>query len=746
MNHRQEAQHIPFIYRLIAPFTLIIATAITYYPSLNYDFQFDDIANISKHFSIRSYTFKNLFFSGSRWISYWFNSLYYKLDKFNPLYYRIGNVTIHTINGLLIFFILLAILSRLPYASFFKRNALSLSFLTALIFLLHPVQTQTISYVIQGQLEGLATLFMLGMILCFLHQQYTSNIFVKTVLITTLFTLSILVTGTKEIAIVAPILLILVDWFFIAQGSFQSLKSRWWIHLPIAMFIAGAYVYFLKAKFFADLFSLQLNVENNLGNVITEQYDEKITAFHFFISQFKVILHYIWIYIWPFNLSVEYDWVLSKSLLSPDCIFPFFALAFIGFLIYKLARHHQTSIIVFAALWFIITIAPRSSIMPSPELLVDYKTYPASFGIIFLLATAILKLFEYAKQSSHMLSHLVKRYKVSYAFTILFATILGLGTASRNEVWGSSLEFWGSIIKNAPGKIRAYNNYGVELAQKLGKYAEAIPYYQHAIRMDNKYRDPYNNLAVSYAAIKQTDKAIETLRQSIRIYPLYPEAYNNLASFFIEKKEYEQAERAIGAALQLRPHYGKAHFNLGRIYMETDQPERAWECFKNACMKADLDNEGGFMGYAQSSLLLKKYDDLIFACKKILEYNPNNHDARFNMANAYFMTEQFDQATQVYEQIVRNNPNDAKAWFNLGETHLRAERTTQALECFGRIKHLPGITPNVYLRMAVCYEKQGEIYQAKSMLEELLQKNIPQPARQSVETELQKLVTQYKIS
>ena len=136
------------------------------------------------------------------------------------------------------------------------------------------------------------------------------------------------------------------------------------------------------------------------SNVITEQYDEAITSFHFFISQFKVILHYLWIYIWPFHISVEYDWVLSKSLLSPDCIFPFFAIVFLGFLLYKLVRHHQTSIIVFAALWFIITIAPRSSIMPSPELLVDYKTYPASFSIAFLLAMVILKLFEYAKQSS----------------------------------------------------------------------------------------------------------------------------------------------------------------------------------------------------------------------------------------------------------------------------------------------------------------------------------------------------------
>ena len=123
MKTHSEPVRVPLAYRLITPLILAISTALTYYSSLRYELQFDDIANINKHFNIRHYTFSNLFFSGSRWISYWLNSLYYKIDKFNPFYYRVGNVAIHTANGILIFFVLLNILTRLPYASFFKRNA-----------------------------------------------------------------------------------------------------------------------------------------------------------------------------------------------------------------------------------------------------------------------------------------------------------------------------------------------------------------------------------------------------------------------------------------------------------------------------------------------------------------------------------------------------------------------------------------------------------------------------------------------
>ncbi|EKD48512.1 MAG: hypothetical protein ACD_64C00272G0001, partial [uncultured bacterium] len=119
--------------------------------------------------------------------------------------------------------------------------------------------------------------------------------------------------------------------------------------------------------------------------------------------------------------------------------------------------------------------------------------------------------------------------------------------------------------------------------------------------MDKDYRDPYNNLAVAYAATHQIDRAIETLQHSLRNNPYYPEAYNNIASFLIEKKEYDQAKRALHVALQLRPYYGKAHFNMGRVLMEQGESELAWESFRKACMEADLDNEAGFFGLARCS-------------------------------------------------------------------------------------------------------------------------------------------------
>ena len=309
-------------------------TYITYRPSLIYSFQFDDIANIRKLFNIRHANFSSLFFSGPRWISYWINTVHFKLARFEPYVYRRTNLCAHTITGIMVFFLFKKLLERMDQTSFFYRNRFMISFVTAGLFLLHPVQTQTVSYVIQGQLEGLATLFTVSLCLWFVMLAGASTSWKKMLYATLMYISAFLATGTKEIAIVAPLLLLTVDWFFIARGNLESFKKRLLIHGSIFGVIWGAYLYFYKPGYFINMFGLKMEARNNIGNMLTETKGEKILPLHFLISQFKVILHYIWMFIWPFDISVEYDWKLSRSFFAPDSLIPFFVLCIIaGFIV-----------------------------------------------------------------------------------------------------------------------------------------------------------------------------------------------------------------------------------------------------------------------------------------------------------------------------------------------------------------------------------------------------------------------------
>jgi len=742
---------IPFWHQWIPASILAILTAIVYYPSRHYAFQFDDLANINHHFQIRHHTLRELFFSGTRWISYWLNSIHYKIGKFDPFSYRLANIFLHTLNGVLLFFIFLYALSHLKKQSFFKDNALVLSFLTALLFLLHPVQTQTVSYVIQGQLEGLSAFFILSMSLSLiLFAQATSNFFKYSTLLL-LLTLAFLSCGSKEIAIISPLLLLLLDWFLIAQGETRLLKNRIWLHTLNTLIIFAGYMYLLKPEFFTKILSFGHIANNNIGNVITQNPGEIITPWLFFISQFKVILHYLWIFIWPFNISVEYDWTLVKGLFALDCILPLFALMCLALFVYQLLKKDKTNLFAFGLIWFAICIAPRSSIIPSPELLVDYKTYTASVGWLFILAITLIWCMQ--KIQVNKLRPLLTvhpepvegRRTMSIIFPLLLALPLGLATTNRNTVWSSGLEFWGNILQNAPGKARAYNNYGFELSQHLQQFKESIPYFQKAIELDARYPDPCNNLAVAYANTGEIELAIATLQKSLAINPNYPEGYNNLASFYLRIQNYEKAESMLRVALKLRPHYGKAYFNLGRIYLEKGDKYAAWQQFKNSCTIADLDNEVGFLTYAQVSLTIQKFDDARLGYQKVLEFNPNNPDALFGLANTFFSIQEYDKAEQLFKQVLALQPDHLNANYNLGETYFITNKWEQALVCFQAIIAHKSQLPQIYVRIANCYEKMDNPQAAQAMLCEMLREQLPVDLKNSAKAVLARLEAKHSL-
>lgn len=714
---KQHAQS--WLHWIIPPAILSFLTALIYFPSLHYDFQFDDIANITKHFDIRHNSITNLFFSGSRWISYWLNSFYYSLGKFDPFAYRLGNVILHTINGILIFFVLYAALGCLKKNSFFKTNAWFIACTTALLFLLHPVQTQTVSYVIQGELEGLATLFILSMCLCLHALAQTNNSVLKALLTILLFVLAFFSTGTKEIAFISPALLMVFDWFFIAQGEWKSLKNRLALHATLFGFVTTLYIWLLKPAFFTKLITLSQNAKNNIGNIITHDPATPITPWLFFTSQFKVILHYLWIFIWPFNISVEYDWMVVKGFLAPDCIIPLALLLALAYAISRLLRKDPAHTLAFGFVWFAVAMAPRSSLIPSSELIVDYKTYMASFGWLFVLAAgityALIKMFTFARSATYA----QKPYHLQAACIMFCALPLGIATWQRNTVWRSGVEFWENIIQNAPGKARAYNNYGVELSQRKQQFAQAVPYFLKAAAMDAKYPDPWNNLAVAYSHLGNIDQAIMALKQGLSINPYYPEGYNNLASFFLQKKQIDNAEKSLEIALKLRPYYGKAYFNMGRVYLEKGDQEKAWNYFKDSCTKADMDNDIGYATYAKVSLALQKYQDAIIGFTKALELNPMYPEAKFNLANALYLTNQYTQALALYDQILRETPQENRAWYNKGETHLKLNQPDQALACFNRTDKQS--VPQLPIRIAACYEKLGNLPRAQQELAQAAQ-------------------------
>ncbi|KKP26500.1 MAG: Tetratricopeptide TPR_2 repeat protein [candidate division TM6 bacterium GW2011_GWE2_31_21] len=711
---------------LLPPSILSILTTIFYWPSLKYPFQFDDIAHITKNFSIRQYTswsIASLFHP--RWFADWLNKINYKMGEFNPFPFRCTNLMIHILSGIALFTVIYLLLSRLKKNEFLQKNSLIIASITTALFLLHPVQTQLVSYVIQARLEGLATLFVLLSMLTIILIARSTNTGAKILLSILLIFFSLISCSTKEIVIIAPFLALTLDWFLIAEQSWEDFKTRIWLHVLFSVLVFGSYLYYQNVQWFVQIFSLKLTASNNRGNILTQSATQMITPMHYLISEFKVILHYLFIFIWPFGISVEYDWKLASGFFAMDSFFPFLALAAIGFTVIKLALKKQFEYLTFGLIWFFITIAPRSSIIPSAELICDYKTYLASVGWLLIFAVVITKginyLYEKISINPNFATILAKttlskeQNKIILAFLILLP--LGIFTISRNKVWSSSEAFWEDITIKAPLKARGWNNLGVAKGEG-GKWDAAIVCYKEAIRLDGMYADPWSNLAVAYSTKNEVDLAIDALKTAIRIFPNYPEAYNNLGSFLIMKKDYALAERCFFTALQLRPYYGKAHMNLGRLYLEKGEGEKAYQCFLSS-VKGDLDNALGYQILGEACIKMQKYKEGAVAFETAISKGSSNPQTYFNLANCYFMVNDLDKAENIYEKLTQAEPQNSQYIYNLAETKLKRENYVAALDAFNKAKNLPNAIANSHLRIALCLEKLGRTDEAKNYLKQL---------------------------
>ncbi|MGB8468093.1 MAG: tetratricopeptide repeat protein [Candidatus Babeliales bacterium] len=720
MQHTKSTPYyIPLLLCAI-PLALACVAAFVYYPSLQYPFQFDDMFNIRKLYIIRTLTLSQAWCSTARWVPFWINAINYRMGYFDPFYYRAFNVAFHVVAGIVLFFLLYLALQPAQKRSFAQQHRLSIATLTSALFLLHPVQTQTISYVIQGRMEGLAAVCMFTLVLLFIAAWRVTHAWARTVLLALLFIVSFFACGTKEIVIVTPLLLMLVDWFFIAHGNWASCKSRWWFHALYFSFIVGFYLYFLKPSFFLELIGLKIAIPNNMGNVLTQDPAQDILPIPFFISQFKVILHYLWIFIWPFNMSVEYDWKIVPSLWSSDCIVPLVILLLMALLVVRLLRVDKTSSTAFAALWFAICIAPRSTIVPSSELLADYKTYAASLGILFLLANALV--YAVYQGIPAVYKKITKRAQHQIYLCCLLWICIGGGllTYWRNTVWRTPQEFWMNIIQNAPHKARAYNNLGYAYAQQ-GNMQEAIPLYKKAIRMDPYYADARLNLAVCFAALHQVPRAMRILRKAIDLNPYCHEAYNNLATYYMQEKNYDEAKRLLATALELNPHYGKALFNLGKLYAELNDGKHAVACFKKACTQADADDEQGYKLYGDMAYRFGAYADAIEAYAHLLATRPDSTIYATKLAKLFFVHQQYKEALHMYQQLLKKDANNAANWHALAECYFHIDDIAKSYAACQKARALNLSTPELEFHEILCLLELQHTQQARTRLQQFVQ-------------------------
>jgi tetratricopeptide (TPR) repeat protein len=575
---------------------IIVLGIAAYSNTFKVPFQFDDNAGIVKnpviqyfgtdtglsHEEISEITinFKN------RFIGYFTFALNYRLHGLEVSGFHVVNITVHIINALLVYWLILLTL-KTPFFHTTRQqrelamsSGLLISFFSALLFISHPVQTQAVTYIIQ-RLTSLATMFYLLSLIMYIKARLSVQKKVnstkpsgkkgitKTVSFYGVSLISaVLAMRTKEIAFTLPVVLALYEFLFF-KGKF-SRRVVYLIPLFLTILIIP--------------FSL-IGIDKPIGDIISDvseasRLQTAMSRFDYLLTEARVVVTYIRLLLFPVKQNLDYDYPIYHSFYNPQVFAAFLSLFFIACSGIYLCFRSQTKnplfrLTAFGVFWFFITLSVESSFIPIVDVIFEHRLYLPSTGFFIVLSTAVF----YASRA------FAERWRWGDRILVTLCTLIVLALAgstyARNMVWADEISLWSDVVIKSPQKARGYNNLGFAYKNR-GVTREAIQYYQRALKLQPDYAVAHNNVADAYNALGSFESAIEHGRIAIALKPDYVDAYNTLALGYYYTGWYEKAIEHFQNALLLNPFYAEAYSNLGVAYATAGSLDEAVKNFKAA--------------------------------------------------------------------------------------------------------------------------------------------------------------------
>jgi len=533
-------------------FSLVLLTTIVYLNSFQGAFLFDDIPWIVNNPKIQSLHWPWSFLENERRpLLHLTMALNFAAGGLKTFGYHLFNLLVHLVGGLSLFSIIRRCCQRSPRVDL-RNDSIRIAFVCALFWLIHPLQTQSVTYIIQ-RAESMCGMFYLLTVLASIRYFELK----KPVWLFASVGAMLLGGLTKEVIITVPAVILLVDRAFFS-GSFKDAFCRHkmlyaLLFIPVVMMI----VLFL---------TMRTEMIPTAGFGI-----RSFSPFQYAITQPGVILHYLKLVVWLHPLLIDHPWrILEGVHESWPTLLP--VLVLLSASIWSLARYPRLGT---AALSFFIILAPSSSFIPLRDPLFEHRMYLALACAIILLVLGVRELLR------HIFSQGERRKEIVVLLSVIVFAALSFQTYARNRDYSSKLAMWQDAVEKYPDSCRAQNNLGKALSDE-SRFAEAFPHYKRSLELCPDYPHANNNMGVMLFQAGQPQGALKHYRHAIKIYPIYASAYNNIAVVFITQKRFDEAEPFLRKALELQPRYPKALNNLGVVLLERKEYDEAGQCFRTA--------------------------------------------------------------------------------------------------------------------------------------------------------------------
>jgi tetratricopeptide (TPR) repeat protein len=627
---------------------LISLSTVIYLNTLQNQFVFDDIPLVlDNHFVKHIEKFPSYFFSSIakipyrplRMITY---AIDYQFTGLNPVGYHVSSIVFHVLTTLVLYFTIFALTGKSRVA-----------FFAACLFAVHPVHTDSVAY-ISGRRDILSTLFYLLGFYCFLKARQKD----KSRLLILALAAYLFALASKEMAVTLPAICFLYDLLEnLPEGESFFKRCSTALTQSISRYKLYYFSFLVPAILFTCYKVLLESPSNKVGYYGGSLYIQILTVG-------KILIYYIKLLFFPINLIADYSFnsfPLSTSFFEPTTFLSFCTLCFLAALSIKLLNKNKT--MVFALLWFFITLLPVCHIIPHHELLAEHYLYLPSFGFFLLIALVLENTLTFSTWRRSIL--------LVFVFVILlFAT----RTFYRNFDWKNSYTLWSKTVSTVPNCVRAINNLGIEY-YKRKDYEQAKSMYQRALKIQPAYEKAYYNLGNVYRVEQDFASALAMYQKTAQLNPKNFLNHNNLGNAYAMQGLYEQAAKEYQLALKYKPRYAEAYNNLGNVYRSLGQPDRAIIHYQKA-IQLNARYVDAYHNLASIHRELKQYDKAIQTLENLCRHNPFIPATINKLGVFYEQSAQYDRAVEMYKRALKLQPHFPEAQKNLNRVNGRrnAER------------------------------------------------------------------------
>ncbi len=698
--------------RYLHLFILAVLGLLVYSNAFGSPFVYDDKWFILENVHIRDLaSFLDL--SGTRYVTLLSFALNYAVGGYEPFGYNLVNIVIHIINAMLVYSLVSLILAT-PAADKEQAGLSAMPFICSLIFLVHPIETQAVNYISQ-RFASLATLFYLLSVTTFLRARLCLDVGEKAGGKRYLFYAISLVAAvvaqkTKEISFTLPF--VIVSFEFIFFSSREDILKRFLRLIPFLITLAIIPLSLLLPEAGGTDYAFTTS-----GSLKQVQLETLSTAspYEYLMTQFRVIVTYIRLLLFPMNQNLAYAYPKYNSLLAWQVFVSLIFLASIFFSsVYWLIRSKRKGDVLgimlsVGILWFFVTISTESSVIPLINVIFEHRLYLPSVGFFIALSAAFLYIVGFLKKPDG-----ARLPRVAWVVLVAVVIILSFLSYKRNIVWSSELMLWKDVTLKNPGFWGAHNNLGLAYDRagdsakakeqfkeairikpeasspyaNLGRlyfsesdYKNALFYYKEALKLDKGNAQAHNNIANLYKESNDTKSALYHYREALRLKPFSDEIIFNLAGLYKMDGDIDEAIKGYNEAIRLAPGKGLYRYALGVLYQEIEDMDNAIVHLKEAVRVTPglvaAHESLAAIHYARGS-----YDEAVLYFKRALALSPGSDNAHYNLATAYRDMGNEKLAKRHYLESIRLNPLGADAHYNLGLIYLGEKKEKQAKQEF----------------------------------------------------------------